>query len=80
MRRLTIGVLAGLLLCGQALAAGGTAPRDVWVVRVAKKFIRGLTTLPPRLDTAWVQPSALPWSVNLENTLIRTGVDMHSDI
>ena len=80
MRRLSISVLAGLLLCGQALAAGGTAPRDVWVVRVAKKFIRGLTTLPPRLDTAWVQPSALPWSVNLENTLIRTGVDMHSDI
>ena len=79
MRRLPVLLLC-LLPCVTAFAGDGDVARDPWVLRFARKKIQGMTTLPGRLDTAWVQQSVLPWSVNLENSFFRTGVSMHSDI
>ncbi|MBR5175715.1 MAG: DUF4421 family protein [Bacteroidales bacterium] len=47
---------------------------------IVKKVLGSLTRPNPKVDTAYILKSPLPWSFTLDNSLIATGASFHSDI
>lgn len=71
-------LLLSFLLLGESLSA--QEKEQSWLVRTAVNYFHSLTAPKKSLDSVYVFQPSLIWTITLDNEIIRTGADLHSDI